>query len=456
MEHILEPVLKKIKPSQHEEERVKKFASQILHTSKVISGLDAAIVGSIGKFTWLSGDHDVDVFIIFPKSTTREELEKKGLEYGKRIVEELGGKWRIKYAEHPYTHAVISGFDVDIVPCYRIQKGEHIISAVDRSPLHLQYVLDHMSPRMQDEARLLKQFCKAANVYGSDAKNLGFSGYICELLIIYYQTFAAVMRAASVWSAPHVVDIIGSADKTKFRDQPLIIVDPVDKERNAAAVVSADNFLRFMTAARQFIAKPNGTFFTIKPTTPLSASQMKYLQNRGTQFIAVSFNRPDVIDDVLYPQLRRALARMEGLLHHNEFSALRAYEFAGRRCYLIFELEVFNLPPVNNQEGPPVFSKQHSAEFINKYKGKNFLYVCDNKWIAEVKRPVRTADALLESFMRREKQKLVEDGIPSYIAEAAHGIRMLVGKKFFAAVKADKPLSDFLREKYFVDLGKLL
>src|SRR5687767_11249795 len=116
MENVKAEVLAKIRPSKEEVERVKSFVSQLQSVAKTVSGLDAVIVGSLGKMTWLAGDHDIDLFLMFEQTVSREELERLGLEYGKRIVEELGGKAKIKYAEHPYVHAIVRSFDVDIVP----------------------------------------------------------------------------------------------------------------------------------------------------------------------------------------------------------------------------------------------------------------------------------------------------------------------------------------------------
>ena len=392
---------------------------------------------------------------MFPKNTKREELEKKGLDYGKKIAENIGGVSRVKYAEHPYTHAVIKGFHVDIVPCYKIEKGEHIQSAVDRSPLHLMYVLEHLSPRMQDEVRLLKQFCKAAGIYGSDAKHQGFSGYICELLILYYQSFEAAIKAVCSWSAPQMVDVLGFTDKTRFPDQPLIIVDPVDKDRNAAAAINAENFIKFVSSCRQFMAKPSINLFNLKPIEPMTTKQINYMSSRGTKFIAIRMKTPDIVDDVLYPQLRKATKRLSNLLHHNEFSVLRSYEFvSSKNTFILFELEIFQLPPVNNMEGPPIFSKTHTDEFLSKYRGKAFLYLSGNRWVAEVKRQYKIPVELLNSFLHRPKEKLIEDGIPGYIADVVSDCIILEQEKFFAAARKDRYLSDFLREKYFVDLGK--
>ena len=445
-------VLKKIKPSQQEVERVKQFVNQLTTVAKTVSGMDVVIVGSIGKFTWLSGDHDIDLFIMFESSVPREELERLGLEYGKRVVEELGGKWKIKYAEHPYTSAVVRGFEIDVVPCYRIKYGEKIKSAVDRSPLHLNYVISYIKPAMVDQVRLLKQFCKGIGVYGSDAKNQGFSGYICELLVLQYGLFDSVINAASSWRAPHLINIERhmGLPPNRFKDQPLVIVDPVDAERNVAAVVSGENFVKFIAACKRYRQKPSTKFFFSAGAVPLNTQQLRTLQQRETKFIALQMKRPDIIDDVLYPQLRRAMNRLAHLLEHHEFHVLRSFELAEKQPIIVFELEVWSLPAVRRMIGPPIFAEKHTGEFLSKYS-KNFTYVSDNKWIADVPRNYKTAVHLLNGFLKDKPTALVEKGIPSHIAAQLAGSKTIEHHAFWKLVKKDKALSDCLRKKYFVD-----
>ena len=457
MQEVLDSVLRKIKPTQKEEEQVKKFVDELLRVAKTVTGLDCVVVGSIGKFTWITGDHDIDVFVMFPRDASRESLEKNGLDFGEKIVRHMKGMPKVKYAEHPYTSATIKGYKVDIVPCYRMEKGGHVQSAVDRSPLHLHYVLSHLSPRMHDQVRLLKQFCKGSGVYGSDAKHMGFSGYICELLIMYYQNFENAVKAAASWAAPQIVDVIGFTDKTKFPNQPLIIVDPVDLGRNAAAVVSTESFLKFVIACKQFVTEPRASFFVSSEPKPLTPKQTKYLANRGTRFFCLSFRTPDIIDDVLYPQVRKASKRITNLMRHNEFSVLRSNDFvSGNTVYFIFELEIFSLPPINNQEGPPVFSKHHTAEFLSKYRGKNFVYVEGNNLVTEVKRSFHNPASMLSAFLKRDRDTLIADGTPNQLAENIAKAQILEQEAFFRVLRKDKELSDFIREKYFVDLGKQL
>jgi len=448
-------VLKKIKPSHEETERVKRFVQQLLGVSKTVSGLDSVIVGSIGKFTWLAGDHDIDLFIMFDSSVPREELERLGLEYGKRVVEELGGKWKVKYAEHPYTSATIKGYDVDIVPCYRIKYGEKIKSAVDRSPLHLRHVLDYIKPAMLDQVRLLKQFCKGIGVYGSDAKNQGFSGYICELLVLQYGSFEAAMESASSWKPPHIINSerhLG-VPLHQFKDQPLVIIDPVDPGRNVAAVVSGENFMKFVSAAKRYKQRPSARFFFPDARKPLSANQVKSLQNRETKFIALQMKHPEIIDDILYPQLRRTMSRIVQLLEHDEFHVLRALEFAERQPTIIFELEVWSLPAVKKMVGPPIFSEKHTSEFLAKYS-KSFLYVHENRWIAEVPRRHKTAVSLINDFLNAAPPVLAERGVPKYLAPQLSKKKVAEHHEFWKLVKKDAALSDYIRQKYFVDITR--
>ncbi len=452
---IQQEVLRKIKPSHEETEKAKRFINQLTTVAKTVSGLDTVIVGSIGKFTWLSGDHDIDLFILFEPTVPREELERLGLEYGKRIVEELGGKWKVKYAEHPYTSAVVRGYDVDVVPCYRIRYGDKIKSAVDRSPLHLQYVLDHIKPAMVDNARLLKQFCKGIGVYGSDAKNQGFSGYICELLVLQYGSFDSVINAASEWKPPFTMNIekhLG-VNLSQFRYQPLVIVDPVDASRNVAAVVSGENFVKFAAAAKAYRQKPSVGFFFSPKKESLTAKETSQLQARETVFIAVYMKKPDVIDDVLYPQLRRALNRLTHLLEHHEFHVVRAFDYVGKDIALLFELETWSLPAIKKMTGPPIFSEKHTAEFISKYS-KNPIYVSDNKWVAEVARKHKTAVKLLGSFLKDKPEALVEKGIPKYIIPVIAKSTILEHRDFWKLVKKDRTLSACIKEKYFSEYAK--
>ena len=63
---LLKEVLKTIKPTIGEHERVQAFVDELVRIARLVTGYECVVCGSIGKETWLHGDHDIDLFILFP------------------------------------------------------------------------------------------------------------------------------------------------------------------------------------------------------------------------------------------------------------------------------------------------------------------------------------------------------------------------------------------------------
>lgn len=62
--------------------------------------------------------------------------------------------------------------------------------------------------------------------YGSEFKVGGFSGYLCELLIINYGSFLEVLRNVwTDWKPGYQIDLMEYGTSNLF-DDPLIVVDP--------------------------------------------------------------------------------------------------------------------------------------------------------------------------------------------------------------------------------------
>ena len=264
-EGMLKAVLKRISPGPAEKKRTEEVLQRIMSAAGEVAkkrGLKRTLAGSYLRDTWLPDKKEFDIFIMFPESVPRERLEKEGADAGKSIVRKLGGKFEIAYAEHPYIRAVIGGYSVDIVPCYDIKNPGRIKSAVDRTPHHNRYILKMLRPNLSGDVRLLKRFCKSMGVYGSDLRVEGFSGYLLELLVIKYGSFRNVVAEAAGWNAGRmIIDIEGHhGGKQKereamkrFRGQPLVVIDPVDKKRNVAAALSSANFELFKETCKAFL-----------------------------------------------------------------------------------------------------------------------------------------------------------------------------------------------------------
>jgi len=463
MREILNDVLKKIRPTLDQRKKFNELSKKILEvTNEKMSKFRgrAIIAGSLTRDTWLPSKNEFDVFIIFPKDLSEESLEEYGLKIGKNVIEVLGGTWRIEYAQHPYVRGSIGDVDVDIVPCYEVKSGEEIQSAVDRTPFHVKYLDKKLPRQLSDDVRLLKAFLKANEIYGADTKTEGFSGYICELLIINYGRFESVLRAINDWKPEEIIDVEKYWDekdykklRKKFKEEILIIIDPVDKNRNAAAAISPENFYKFKKIAKQFLKEPDAEMFFKKPIQPLTKKELELqMQNRGTELLLVKFGKPDVVPDILWPQLRRATKRLEGILHEYEFTVHRSDCWSNEKdsCAIILEMEISRLPLINEKVGPYVWKEENSRDFIKKYESVaiNGPYIRENAWRVEIKRKWKSALGKLKDTLSDKEKILKSKGLPNYIAsEIVESFEVFENEKISEMLK-DKEFAVFLR-KYF-------
>src|SRR6058998_794278 len=318
---VEEQVLARIRPSPEEEARIENVVRELLERLRATlksKGWDAKpfLAGSVAKGTHLTGT-EIDVFVAFPPDLPRADLEERGLALG-TILE----KGTHRYAEHPYTRGWYGGFEVEIVPCYRITDATQRMSAVDRTPLHVDYVLGRVKEGQTNEVRLLKAWAEGIGVYGAEAKVLGFSGYLCELLILKYASFRGVLDSSLSWRPGTVIVLEGPPARTF--PEPLIVVDPVDPNRNVASAVGIEQLATFVHAAREYLAAPSERFFFPRPLKALPISKLRALvRKRGSGLLAVSIPAPTLTEDVLYPQLRKAHRSFADLLHRRLPAARR-------------------------------------------------------------------------------------------------------------------------------------
>ena len=338
---------------------------------------EPVLVGSVAKGTHLKKP-DIDIFILFQKNTTRKQLEKYGLKIGKNV---LNGKR--KYAEHPYTTGVYKGYEIDLVPCYKITDAKEKMSSVDRTPFHTKHIIENLKKGQKNEVRLLKQFMKGIGVYSAEAKIQGFSGYLCELLILRYGSFKTLIKEACKCKERVLIGKI-----PKRFDEPMVFVDPVDENRNVASALSSEKLSLFIHACNEYIKNPMVEFFFPQKIKALSKKQiLKMMNERGTGFIASIFNKPDIIDDNLYPQLRKCEASILSLCNQHDFKIVDSEFYANNEVFTIFELESLKLPNMKKHYGPMIFMLD-AKNFMEKWEKNVFTspYIEKDRWVVNIKR----------------------------------------------------------------------
>ena len=459
MREIFKRVLKKIGPNKKEEERVKKISRRVLNIAGEIGkkyGFAPMLCGSVAKGTWLK-PAELDLFLLFPENLERKKLEELGLKAGREICTNLHASYEKKYTEHPYLRAMLpEKIEMDVVPCYDVLPTK-IKSAVDRTPWHVRFVLEHLKKEQRDEVRLLKKFCKAQRVYGADLVHQGLSGYLCELLIIKFGSFENVVKRASKWYPQVMLYLHGQPEREVLEElskHPLIFIDPVDPKRNVAAAVSTETFFRFVLACKRFLRNPSEKFFFEREREITAEKLKKILRKRDSRFYLLCFEKPEEHEDVVISQLRRMAKLLQRNLESREFSLIRVKEFSFERiCGLIIEAEIWKLPKIMKRVGPEIKAKRHALEFLKHYSTKK-AWIEEGKWVIEDERRFQSIREFLEHFFRGRESKLKQRGIPSKLARVAKTLKIFEGdEELIKAAEKSKELRVFLREYFEFDLN---
>ncbi len=384
-------VLSEIVPSKESAAELDAIADRLLTTVKGYykeKGLDVDVrlAGSYAKGCYLK-DQDFDLFMLFPLDMPREQMMEIGLQAGKDII---GGE--LVYSEHPYTTGYFEGVETDMVPCYHLKDTSQIRTAVDRTPFHTEYMNSHLTPDQKDQVRLLKKFMKGIGAYGAEQDSRGFSGYMCEVLIVKFGSFRKVLEAAIGWKDGETIVV---EEKGPHFKSALVVYDPVDRNRNAASAVHEDTLHLFQTAAKAYLENPSEKFFFPNPRIPLSPEELEWIcAKRNSRLTSISFDKPDVNEDNLQAQLWRTQYAIEKKFGEFDFRVLRAaHMMDDLRLHVVFELEADFLSDTHKHRGPPVRVEKASNDFLEHWKGNRFgePYQEDGYWYVEAPRQIKAA-----------------------------------------------------------------
>lgn len=363
---LLEKVLERITPSEEEKKKELAIAKSIIKRISEIRGkhLKAMLCGSLARDTHLRGEHDFDIFVLFDKELPRDEFERIGLKIGKEVFK--GQEHWVEYSEHPYVKGIIDGYEVEIVPCYKVKKAGSLKSSVDRSPFHARFLRKNIRPEQKKEVRLLKAFMKGIGCYGADIASEGFSGYLVELLILKYGSFLECLKAASQWKPGLKLALKDSHLKKCKVSGTLVFPDPTDPKRNVASAVSLEQFARFVAACREFLKRPSEKFF-FGAKRPMPSIKIASLL-RERHVIAVRLKPSSEAKDTVLGQTKRFKNHLVQELEKNGFKVLASgIAEAGQSIYCFIELEDACLSKLTKVVGPPVFDEKNVHAFLKKH-----------------------------------------------------------------------------------------
>ncbi len=458
LEEVCVDVLKRVTPTSMERKHILALAEELTKKVAVIAKeasveAEVGMEGSVAKDTWLSDEPEIDIFMRVPTTVPREAFTTTYLEIAKKATE--GYRQIERFAEHPYLEAEIDDTKVNIVPCYRVKPGEWM-SATDRTPFHTKYVKTSLNRRLCGEVRLLKKFMKGIGVYGAEIKVGGLSGYLCELLILNYGSFLEVVSSVANWKEKMIIDYEGyykgrEQDAEKIFEEPLVVVDPVDRGRNVAAAVRKERFNELTVAARAFLKDPHPKFFyplEVKALNPESLVQS--IKNRGSTILFIRFARVKAVPDVLWGQLYKSQRSLRRMLQQYDFKILRddAWSNEENLNLLIFEVESRFLIPTKKHLGPPIRKKVECEKFLRKHLKAAHTVSGPRpeggRWVVEIRRKhIDAVDMLFEKLGDGGRRVGVADMIAKAVADS---LEILVGTEVSELYSFSPQFAKFLTE----------
>ncbi|MHA7733462.1 CCA tRNA nucleotidyltransferase [Nitrosopumilus sp. S6] len=419
MKKIISSVMKNVIPTKTAEKSKNQIAESALELVKKeivkfpeIIGLEFG--GSFAKGTWLAKDADVDIFVRFKKSTSEEKFEKISKKIGFDSLKKFSPY--VRYSEHPYVEAKMKDTKINVVPFYDVKVGEWK-SAADRSPFHTKFMAKSLTPKMRNEVRILKAFLKSNGIYGAEIAKQGFSGYVSEVLVLHFGSFENVIKSISKIEENQ---IIGKTSK-KFNTS-LVIIDPIDSNRNLAAAISDENIGKFILVCRAFKENANMGFFKNKKS--------KMAKKHWENLLSVKFSFKIRSPDIIWGQIKRATSSLSTQLELAGFTVLRskAYTDQQKEAYLFFFLESTKISSLYAKSGPEFFREGSSKSFISKnLSDAELIWIGHNKKIISLeKRKYVDADKFMAKFLKNNLQTGMPKGLQ---ADFKRGFKIGVGEK---------------------------
>jgi tRNA nucleotidyltransferase (CCA-adding enzyme) len=224
-------------------------------------------------------------------------------------------------------------------------------------------------------------------------------------LTVYYGSFLNLIKAASKWQDKVVVDVqkyyrgkdVFKLVNTSKLVSPLIVIDPVQKDRNAAAALSAEKFELFKKAAQNFLKNPSNGFFIKKSLDEI------FLKEKSTdkKLIKISVKPLAGKIDVVGSKMLKIYEFSANELNRHNFKTLKAgWEWDKKNdaiFYFLFEKK--KLPKTIEIEGPPLKIEQHASNFRKMHK-KTFTK--NGKIYAKEQRMFTSPEYLLKNSIKNQ------------------------------------------------------
>jgi tRNA nucleotidyltransferase (CCA-adding enzyme) len=340
---------------------------------------DVVFGGSFAKGTWLKNKTDIDIFVKFNNQIDLESFENYGKEIGLKSLKDFSPY--LRFADHPYVEAYVENVKINVVPCFDVEYGSWK-SAADRSPFHTTYVINNLDDYKKNQVRLLKKFLRSLGIYGAEISTKGFSGYVSEVLIIKFGSFLSTLDYFSNFSVDKkiiTVDDVSIDGKNLKFNSFLIIVDPIDTNRNLGAAISPLSIGTFIQGSRMFLKNPTIDFFV---DNKLGYNDQSLIGLLSSNILIIEAKFGLRAPDIIWGQLQKSINSISKFIESYGFKILKNSCFTDERehCVLAFLMESVIISKLHKRIGPDIFRENDVEKFIQSNLDSKIKWLsCDTR-----------------------------------------------------------------------------
>jgi tRNA nucleotidyltransferase (CCA-adding enzyme) len=411
---VLDEAKKLAIPSKAEEVKVSSIVKEIIAkiTQEITKQkLNAKVVvgGSVAKGTWLPGISDIDFFMVFDYDDFSDRSAEIS-NFAEKVLKKVLRNLQRLHGSRDYFAAKHENYNLEVVPVLDVSNGQQARNITDYSPLHVKYVAKNI--KIRDDVRLAKQFMKAAGVYGAESYVNGFSGHVIEILSIHYGGFVQLLKHALEWGGKEFIDAerhyknkdeaFKSINKSKLIG-PLVVIDPIESDRNAAAALSFEKLKTFKGCVKKFLASPSLEFFREKIVT------LKNLETRkkGRILIVLEVKTPKGKQDIIGAKMRGLFEKLQKNFTSEEFTVMEKGWLFNSVTRFWFYFGNKPLSPKKLHFGPPInLAKEHIAKFKKVWKSHK-ISIKNKKYVVELKRKYVKPQEFAKTLAKEYKLNLI-------------------------------------------------
>lgn len=379
---LFNKILKQIKPKEKEKQKIQKIVDDFTKIlNKKLVKANTFIGGSFAKGTWISSQHDIDVFVLFEKDNNISLELEKAL---KKCF-----KYEVIHGSRDYFIVHFKGLVFEIIPVLKVKDYTASKNTTDLSPMHVSWVNSHINDILRDEVLVCKQFLKANNLYGAETFIGGLHGYLVEILIIHYHGFFKFIKAFAKIKPGEIIDPNKHSIFNSEQNFSLIVIDPVHPNRNVAAAFTEDKFNLFVKICKEYLRKPSEKLFN-KQKLDLS----KYN-------IIIKAKPVEGSIDVSGTKLLKIYEKIVTELKNYDFIILNSIWNWDKQCFFCFKLKDKRLSNEYKHFGPPIDNIENYESFKDKYLGAK-QGIEKGKAFVILEREFKDAKSFLENLLKNE------------------------------------------------------